>query len=82
MLACLPAASSGVGANVRRAVQPCRSIDGRRKLVTQRPAKDAEIDRGLKLIDDLMKQEKASPQTAMKYFCLVAMNLNEFMYLD
>jgi hypothetical protein len=52
------------------------------KLVTQRPAKDAEVERGLRLIDELMKQEKASPETAMKYFCLVALNLNEFVYLD
>jgi hypothetical protein len=52
------------------------------KLVTQRPAKDAEIERGLKLIDELLKQDKASPETAMKYFCLVALNLNEFVYLD
>ena len=52
------------------------------KLVTQRPAKGAEVDRGLKLIDDLVKQEKATPAAAMKYFCLVAYNLNEFVYLD
>ena len=51
-------------------------------LVTQRPAKDAEVDRGMKLIDSLVKQEKASPEMAMKYFCLVALNLNEFVYLD
>ena len=36
----------------------------------------------MKLIDDLVKQEKASPEVAMKYFCLVALNLNEFVYLD
>ena len=50
--------------------------------VCQREPTAAEIDRGMKLIDTLQQVDGASPEDAMAYFCLVALNLNEFMYLD
>jgi hypothetical protein len=49
--------------------------------VCQRPATDAEVQRGLNLIDDLRKTGQ-SPETALRNFCLLALNLNEFVYLD
>jgi len=49
---------------------------------TQRQPDEKEIQRGVTLIDALVKQEKASPQDALKYFCLLTLNLNEFLYLD
>ena len=51
-------------------------------LATSRPASDEEMRRGLDLIDGLEKKDGVSPDAALKYFCLMAMNLNEFMYLD
>ena len=50
--------------------------------VLQRSAKSEEIQRGLKLIKNLQSEEKLSPEQALTYFCLISLNLNEFIYLD
>lgn len=52
------------------------------ELVTQRPATDSEVERGVKLIESLKKKHALDDVKARHYFCLVALNLNEFMYLD
>jgi hypothetical protein len=49
---------------------------------TQRPPTDAEIDRGLALLTAFEQQDRLAPPLALKYFCLAALNLNEFLYLD
>ena len=38
--------------------------------------------RGLELIADLKAKEGVTTEAALKYFCLVVLNLNEFVYLD
>ena len=48
----------------------------------QRKPSPTDISRGMKLISELREQDKASADDALKYFCLVSLNLNEFMYLD
>ncbi len=48
----------------------------------QREPSESDIDRGVRLIRELQEADGASAEDAMKYFCLVALNLNEFMYLD
>jgi hypothetical protein len=50
--------------------------------VTQREPTGEEVTRGVKFIDDLVRNEQQSPDDALKYFCLMALNLNEFVYLD
>ncbi|MCA9268588.1 MAG: hypothetical protein KDA41_08965, partial [Planctomycetales bacterium] len=50
--------------------------------VTQRQPTAAEVDRGVKLIDALKAEHQMSADDALKSFCLVALNLNEFVYLD
>ena len=47
-----------------------------------RPATDAETDRGVELIGQLQSEHGLSEEAALKYFCLMALNLNEFVYLD
>ncbi len=51
-------------------------------LATSRPPTDEEVKRGLDLIDALQRKDGMTPEAALKTFCLMAMNLNEFMYLD
>jgi hypothetical protein len=51
-------------------------------LAVSRPPTDDEVRRGLDLIDALQKKDGVSPDAALKAFCLMAMNLTEFMYLD
>ncbi len=50
--------------------------------VMQRTPKPSEVERGLQLIRDLQKDHGLSADEARKYFCLVALNMNEFVYLD
>ena len=52
------------------------------RLVTGRDAAETEVQRGAGMIDAMVKQDGATPDVALKYFCLLAMNLNEFVYLD
>lgn len=48
---------------------------------TQRQPSEADIKRGINLIKEL-KGLGVSDDDALKYFCLVTYNLNEFLYID
>ena len=48
----------------------------------QRQPTTAEVERGLKLLASLKQEYNMNDDQARKYFCMVALNLNEFMYLD
>jgi hypothetical protein len=48
----------------------------------QRTPTKEEIARGVALIATLQKEGQMKPDDALKYFCIVALNLNEFLYLD
>lgn len=50
--------------------------------VLQRVPTEREITRGVKFLDDNIQQEKVSADEALRRFCLLAINLNEFVYLD
>ncbi|HEV7406835.1 MAG TPA: PSD1 and planctomycete cytochrome C domain-containing protein [Chthoniobacteraceae bacterium] len=52
------------------------------QLATSRPPSDVEIKRGVAFIEALQKTDGAAPEAALKTFCLLALNLNEFLYLD
>ncbi len=49
---------------------------------TQRPATPGEIERGVKLMDDLRTSHGQSAAQALENVALTALNLNEFLYLD
>jgi len=49
---------------------------------TQRPPTAAEVNRGLELIRTFKSEHNLSADEALKNFCLLALNLNEFVYLD
>ena len=51
-------------------------------LVTCRPAKEDEIDLCVGMIETFEKQHGLSEADALERFCLLALNLNEFVYLD
>jgi hypothetical protein len=65
-------AGTDVAAQVRRALS----------LATARPPSAADIRRGVDLIENLQARDGASPGAALHAFCLVVLNLNEFVYLD
>jgi hypothetical protein len=51
-------------------------------LATTRPPRDGEVRRGVELIDALRTKDGLSEEGSLKSFCLVVLNLNEFVYLD
>ncbi len=59
-------------AMVRRAVE----------IALVRPASDAEVNRGVALIDTLETVDGVDPSRALELYCLMVLNLNEFVYLD
>ncbi len=50
--------------------------------VLQRSPTDREIARSVKFINDNIQNENVSTDEALRRFCLLAINLNEFVYLD
>ena len=52
------------------------------RLVMQREPKPSEVKRGITFINDLRTGEKLDADESLKLFCLMALNLNEFVYLD
>ncbi|NBR85854.1 MAG: DUF1553 domain-containing protein [Proteobacteria bacterium] len=52
------------------------------QLVTTRPPTDTEVQRSLGLVAALRAQDNATAEVALKYFCLMALNLNELVFVD
>lgn len=50
--------------------------------VLQRQPTERDIARGVKFLEDNLQQENVSADEALRRFCLLAINLNEFVYLD
>ncbi len=46
------------------------------------PADSREVERGLQLIKSLETQHGVTAEKALEHFCLMVLNLNEFVYLD
>jgi hypothetical protein len=51
-------------------------------LATARLPEGAEVQRGVSLIEALEREQGVSRAAALKSFCLVVLNLNEFVYVD
>ena len=51
------------------------------RVFCRKPVKN-EVDKCIKLINDFQVKDKLTSEQAFKYFCLLALNLNEFVYLD
>ena len=50
--------------------------------VTARPPGEAEVARGVSLLESLATDEGLGARAALDAFCLLAFNLNEFLYLE
>jgi Protein of unknown function (DUF1553) len=65
-------APNDVAAQVRRAV----------RLTTGRAPSDEEVRRDVAYVAETKAENKLDDQTALAMYCLLALNANEFMYLD
>ena len=52
------------------------------RLALCRQPEKQEIDEGLKLIESLTTKHQLDDEKALDYYCLMVLNLNEFIYLD
>ena len=52
------------------------------KCVLQRNPTQSELDRGLRFLTESQQVEKLSAEEALRQYCLLALNLNEFVYLE
>ncbi len=50
--------------------------------VTQRDPTKIEVTRGLDLMSSLQEEHGMSCDESLRFFCLTALNLNEFLYID
>ena len=50
--------------------------------VFQRVPSKEEVDKGVKFLQSLEKKHQVDTDKALDLFCLMALNLNEFIYLD
>lgn len=48
----------------------------------QRTPTEKEIARGMQFLKDTQEQDKLPPDVALRRFCLLTLNLNEFVFLD
>jgi len=69
---------AGGTATARTAAMVRRAIE----VALVRPATDAEVARGVALVDRLSLQDGVGPDRALELYCLMVLNLNEFVYLD
>lgn len=76
---------SGVlAACARRAAgaEPAEQVRYVLRRVLQREVTDQQVQRGLDLLARLKDEDGVTDGEALTHFCLVALNLNEFIYLD
>jgi len=62
--------------------QPADQVRFVLRRVLQREPAPAEIDRGLNFIKTTRETDKVAATEALRQFCLLALNLNEFVYLE
>jgi hypothetical protein len=76
--------SQELASDLKRAAGDDRSAQVRQALrrITQREPSEKEIARGLELLQSLEREHQQSADAALKNFCLMVLNLNEFVYLD
>ncbi|MBI1313302.1 DUF1553 domain-containing protein [bacterium] len=65
-------AGDNLEAQVRRSI----------RLTTSRKPTDDEVQRDVALIESLIKDDGLSAEQALKMYCLLTLNTNEFVYLD
>jgi mono/diheme cytochrome c family protein len=61
---------------------PAKQVRLALALATQREPTEREVGRGTGFLHDLQQQDKLTDQHALETFCLMVLNLNEFVYLD
>jgi len=67
---------------IEAGTDPAKCVTVMLKRTLQREPTAKEIARGVELIADLQAKHQLTADQALKYYCLMALNLSEFVYLD
>jgi hypothetical protein len=59
-----------------------KQVERALRLATQRPPEAREVRRGVALIEAFRSRGGVAAERSLQYFCLMVLNLNEFVYLD
>ncbi len=62
--------------------EPTDRVELALRRVFQRKPTEQEVDRGIQLMESLKRKHNLDSDRALDLFCLVSLNLNEFIYLD
>jgi len=62
--------------------EPRQQVELACRLALARTPDPELVDRGLRLIESLKTKHRLTAEAALDQFCLVVLNLNEFLYLD
>ena len=62
--------------------EPAEQVAHAFNIIFSRSPSKNEIDAGLAMFDDMSKSANLSKEIALERFALLALNLNEFIYLD
>jgi hypothetical protein len=52
------------------------------RLTTGRVPSDVEVRKDVAFVRDVMEKDRLSERDALRLYCLMALNTNEFVYLD
>ncbi|HXG11107.1 MAG TPA: DUF1553 domain-containing protein, partial [Gemmataceae bacterium] len=66
----------------RQTADPAEQVRLALRRVTQRQPSAAEIERGVEFMSRMRARHGLTSEEALRSFCLLALNLNEFIYLD
>jgi hypothetical protein len=62
--------------------EPQQQVASAIRIALLRPASDDEIAEGMALVEALQKRHGLAPREALEQWCLVVLNLSEFLFLD
>jgi len=74
--------SGSAAASAFRHHLACSACSHRHPRATRARPTAAGMDRGVKFIAKTQREEKVAQEVALRQFCLLALNLNEFVYLE
>jgi hypothetical protein len=62
--------------------QPADQVRTALSLALARPIEDQEVTRGVEFMRQLIETDGCTVERALDFYCLLVLNLNEFVYLD
>lgn len=66
----------------KEAEEPAEQVRRTLWRVSQRPPTEAEVERGVRFLQAMQERFRLSADESLRRYCLLALNLNEFVFID